>query len=193
MSFLREMTVFAVSSVFSLVTGVVFLNYVVMPVVVRHGAVVSVPDVAGLPLREAEETLKREGFGFKVGGARYDPNVREGFIVAQSPRPKALAKRGRRVYLTISRGEQLYDVPDIQGVSLRQAELQIRNSGLKVGRVTYRSSEEIPRGVIVSQHPLPGDSIGRGGAIDLVVSTGFPEIAPGEETTEEPSTPVGDE
>ncbi|MBI4529942.1 MAG: PASTA domain-containing protein [Candidatus Latescibacteria bacterium] len=193
MSFSREMMVCAAGSVLSLVTGAIFLNYVIMPAVVRHGDVVSVPDVAGRPVREAEETLKREGFGFKVGETRYDPNTREGRIVAQSPRPKALAKRGRRVYLTISRGEQLHEVPDIQGVSLRQAELQLRNSGFKVGRVTYRSSEDIPRGVIVSQHPLPGDSVGRGVPVNLTVSTGSPEPTPGEDATAEPSTPADDE
>lgn len=192
MSFSREITLFAAGSIVSLVAGAILLNYAVMPLVVRHGDVIRVPNVARLSVREAEETLKREGFGVKIGGTRYDPAVGEGLVVAQSPRAKALAKRGRRIYVTISKGGQLYAVPDVEGVSLRQAELQIKNNGLKLGRVTYRPSEDVPKGVIVSQRPAADDSVGRSVPVDLVVSSGPPEPVPIDTLSTSPSeeTPV---
>ena len=187
MSFPREIALFAAGSIVSLIVGAILLNYAVMPLIVRHGDVIKVPNVTRLSVREAEETLKREGFGLKVGGVRYDPTVGEGLVVAQSPRAHALAKRERRIYVTISKGGQLYAVPDVERVSLRQAELQIKNNGLKVGRVTYRSSEDVPKGVIVSQHPASDDSVGRGVPVDLVVSSGPPEPVPADTSTLPPT------
>lgn len=183
------MVLFAAGSIISLIVGAILLNYAIMPVVVRHGDVVRVPDVTRLSIGEAEKTLKREGFGLKVGGTRYDPSVAEGLIVTQSPRSKAVAKRGRRIYVTISKGGQLYEVPLVEGVSLRQAELRIKNTGLKVGRVTYQASDDVPKGVIVSQYPAAYDSVGLGVPIDLAVSAGSPE--PVSEDT--PSTPDREE
>lgn len=175
MGIIRETKLFVGGAVISLLAGAVILNYLVMPAFVRHGDVHRVPDVVRLPPEEAEERLEAKGFGLKVAGTRYDPEVPEGRVVSQSPKAGSLAKTGRRIYAITSRGGQLYTVPDVQGVSLRQAELLLGNEGLKPGRVTYQASEEVPKDVVVSQNPEQGTSVRAGTLVNLVVSSGLAE------------------
>lgn len=188
MGIVRETKLFVGGAVISLLAGAVILNYLLMPALVRHSDVQRVPDVVRLPPGEAENRLEGRGFGLKVAGARYDPQVPEGLIVSQSPKAGSLAKRGRRIYAITSRGGQLHTVPDVQGVSLRQAELLLGNDGLRLGGVTYQASEEMPKDIVVSQNPAPGASMNAGSPVNLVVSSGHPES----DTADDPSGGQGD-
>jgi serine/threonine-protein kinase len=44
-------------------------------------------------------------------------------------------------------------------------------------RVTERKSADDPSGLIIEQHPAPGDHLGKGGSIEVVVSRGPPPVA----------------
>jgi serine/threonine-protein kinase len=76
------------------------------------------------------------------------------------------------VYLTISGGEELVDVPNLKGKSVREAAFNLERYNLKLGTITYEPSEEIFANTIIRQEILPGAKIKSGNLIDVTVSQG---------------------
>jgi beta-lactam-binding protein with PASTA domain len=62
-------------------------------------------------------------------------------------------------------------VPEVRNLSLRNAELQIRNYGLQLGTIRYVSS--LFKNSVVEQSISPGEMVDRGTVINLVVSDGL--------------------
>ena len=95
-----------------------------------------------------------------------------------SPQPEARQqiKKGRRVFVDVSRGPRLYSVPAVVGSSMREARLQLAGSQLAVGRVRYVSvsSGSFPEGAVIKQRPRAGRSLPRGTRVNLEVSSGSP-------------------
>ncbi|MPZ62449.1 MAG: Stk1 family PASTA domain-containing Ser/Thr kinase [Propionibacteriales bacterium] len=63
------------------------------------------------------------------------------------------------------------DAPDLTGMTIAQAKRQMESSGLRLDP-NREFSETVPRGVIISTDPGPGDRVLRSGTIDAVVSKG---------------------
>jgi len=97
-----------------------------------------------------------------------------GSIVDQDPPPGQRIKLARRVFVDVSRGRRLYDVPDVSGGSQREAGLQIQGRQLTLGRVRFVSHTSIPEGVVIRQHPAAGKGVPRGTTVDLEISSGSP-------------------
>lgn len=80
-----------------------FVDRCVMPPYTRHGQEVFLPDVTGLPLQEALDSLARSGIPL----ARVDTipsTLPEGTVVRQDPHGNMRIKRGRSVRLMVSGG-----------------------------------------------------------------------------------------
>jgi beta-lactam-binding protein with PASTA domain len=150
----------------------ILFNYVILPIYVRHGSTLTVPDVTGLPLEEAQRTLKAEGLQPVEGGSRSDPKIPPGNVVSQNPPPSAVVKGGRHIYLTISGGEPRALVPELRGRSPRDAKFALERNGLTLGAVEYSSSDLYPENTIMSQSVEPGMELARGQAVGIVVSRG---------------------
>ena len=78
------------------------------------------------------------------------------------------------MFVDLSRGPRLHEVPNVTGGSIREARLQIAGHQLRLGDWVYVSSVEIPRGVVVRQEPAAGTSLPRGGRVSLEISSGPP-------------------
>jgi serine/threonine-protein kinase len=81
-------------------------------------------------------------------------------------------KNGRRVYLTISGGEQDAVVPSLRGRSIRDAKFALDRAGLRQGALQYQVSTELPEGTIISQDVPPGNKMKHNSFISFVVSAG---------------------
>ncbi len=79
------------------------LDKVVMPLYVRGGKVVVVPDVSGKSFEEAEQQLRELGLVAKRGYEIYDPKKKLGTVLSQNPLPQSKVKQGRSVYLSSTR------------------------------------------------------------------------------------------
>ncbi len=150
----------------------ILLNYIILPLYVRHGSTLTVPDVVGLPLEDARRTLKDRGLQAVEAGSRADPTIPPGNVVAQNPPPSAVVKGGRHIYLTISGGEPRASVPELRGRSPRDARFALERSGLALGSVAYSPSDLYPENTIMDQSAAPGSDVPRGQAINIVVSRG---------------------
>lgn len=157
-----------------------FFDRLLMPYFVEVDRV-GVPSIQKLPLAQAQQELRRRGLRLAVRDSVYHETIAAGLVADQSPNGKQRIKKGRRVFVDISKGPRLYLVPDVVGASLRDAQLQIEGNQLRLGEVAFVSSEGIPEGAVISQQPRPGTQANRGRAVRLRISSGsslVPKLVP---------------
>lgn len=156
----------------ALVLVFIVFNYVVMPLYVNHYETVKVPKLTGINFLEAKEIVEKSGLDIKQADVKYDDKVPIGQILDQNPPPDVMVKSGRRVYVTICGGEQLSEVPNLKGRSLRDAKFALEQRGLRVGESVRKNTNEFPADFVVSQIVQPGSKVKRNTAIELIVSDG---------------------
>jgi eukaryotic-like serine/threonine-protein kinase len=148
------------------------LNYVVLPAYVNHGSRVTVPSVVGMAFDDAQKTLEGAGLRVVLGETKPDPDIAPGLIIQQNPVAQAVVKEGRRVYVTISGGEVQVPVPSLRGRSLRDARFALERFGLKLGSVSYDSSDTFPENTIIYQSAAADTRLPKGASVGIVVSRG---------------------
>ena len=153
--------------------AVLLMNFIVMPWYVRHDTLVNVPSVIGLSFEEAKKQLDEAGLEGLQGEIRYDPSKPIGTVVEQNPLSGQTVKDGRRIYLIISGGEQLYDVPNLVGRSLREAKFVLNQRNLVVQEVEFKQSVQYPSGIVLAQIENAGSKVKKGTKIGVIVSTGM--------------------
>ena len=112
------------------------------------------------------------GLEARQGETRVDKDHLAGIVIIQNPAQGSKVKKGRRIYLTISEGEQLVQVPNIRGRTLRDASFVLEREGLKLGAVEYQSSEESPPNTVIEQKVAPGTKVKRDIYVSVVISQG---------------------
>ncbi len=164
---------FAGVGVGSAVIFLILLDFVVLPAIVEV-PMVTVPDVLRQSAKAARQRVSAKGLRLSIRDSVYSERAATGEIVDQDPAPGQRIKRARRVFVDISRGRRLYDVPDVTGGSQREAGLQLQGGQLVVGRVRFASHTRIPQGVVIRQDPSVGKKVPLGTRVDLQISSGSP-------------------
>lgn len=118
----------------TVVAVAVFVTFRCINNYTEHGVALIVPDVTGLEETDAMSKLTQHDFVGVVSDHVYVKGIAPGEIIAQRPVAQAKVKRGRKVYLTVSSGNQpMIAIPDIaDNSSLRQAESRLRAAGFKL-------------------------------------------------------------
>ncbi len=152
---------------------VLLFNSVIMPWYVKHTDTAKVPSVVGLNFLDAKKKIEAVGLEVKQGDIRYDENKPIGEIIDQNPPADQIVKYGRRIYLTVCGGEQLVEVPALQGRSLRDAKFTLEQRGLQVGETVRKNSNDVKEESVISQIIQPGSKVKRSTKIDLIISDGM--------------------
>jgi beta-lactam-binding protein with PASTA domain len=147
-------------------------NNILMPLYVQKGKTTKVPDVIGLSLEDAKQKIKEAGLDPKEAEYKSDKRYKIGIVTLQNPIAESEVKRDRGVYLTISGGEELVDVPNLKGKSVREAVFNLEKFNLRLGTISYEPSEDIFANTIIRQEILPGAKIRGGNSINVIVSQG---------------------
>ena len=156
-----------------LVLGVFTLlvfDKIVMPLVVKQGRNVRVPDVVELQADTARVMLEKDGFQLIVDREEYDQDVDTGAIISQNPPAFSITKKGRRIHVVASIGARMVKMTDLTGVSLRQARIFLREMELEEGKITRMYFSKYPRNVVVKQSVPPDSLVPKGIMVDLTVS-----------------------
>ena len=138
----------------------------------RPAAVVTVPDWTGKPRTEAADEAKALGLGFEVSESRHDPGVAAARVIQQDPVPGAIVRRGRTVRAVVSLGGETIAVPDVVGHPSRQAEAEIRGTGLVPGFESRIPDAQAPEGTVIAQSPPAGALSVAGERVSRLVSLG---------------------
>ncbi len=148
-------------------------NGVIMPWYVRHDTLVKVPSVVGLSFEDAKKKLDAAGLEGLQGDIRYDPNKPIGSVLDQNPPADQIVKDGRRIYLAVSGGEQLYDVPNLVGRTVREARFMLSQRNIELQELESKPSAQYPAGLVLAQIEPAGSKVKKGTKIGVTVSTGM--------------------
>ncbi|MBM9461332.1 PASTA domain-containing protein [Nocardioides sp. zg-536] len=131
------------------------------------GRYTDTPSVVGLEQAAAVAKLEKAGLQAQVAEEVYSESTAKGVVIGTDPRPGARILPEDSVALTVSLGPERYDLPELAGLTLEEAESALGEVKMLVGRVTEQYSETVPKGQVVSSKP----SYGTEAALDLPVNT----------------------
>lgn len=100
--------------------------------VVSKGSPVEVPDVTGESLEDAKADLTEAGLKVKVATEQVNSEYDKGQVAAQTPGEGSRAAEGDTVTLTISKGPEMVEVPDVVGDSVDDAKAALEGAGFEV-------------------------------------------------------------
>lgn len=133
--------------------------------------------VTGNPAATARDMLTARGLEVNPE-SKYEFNeLPEGTVIRQSPEAGARVKKGDMVTLTISKGIEQVQVPDLRKCTEAEAAQRLLDHNLEKGNhIDSAYDDNIPEGCIISQSPEPGSSVNAHSKVDYVVSLGKKEI-----------------
>lgn len=153
----------------------------------RHGESNPVPDFSGLNIGDARKTAQEHDLRIEIVDSLYVDDAAPGAVVDQVPEAGHGVKKNRTIFLTVNstHPEQVI-LPQLTDISFRQARVLIENSGLNIGRISYRPSEYTDLVLEVQKDSVrlkTGQKLPKGSSIDLVVGrepgdqvTGLPDL-----------------
>jgi eukaryotic-like serine/threonine-protein kinase len=127
----------------------------------------AVPDVTGLSRESAEARLRDDGFGVSV--AEQESDVTEGDVISQNPAGGTELTRGETVTITVSTGRPQAEVPDVIGMTERNARSSLKAAGLEPVVQQRTVTDPDQDGVVVEQRPGPGTQLDRGRQVVIVI------------------------
>ncbi|MGW0938182.1 Stk1 family PASTA domain-containing Ser/Thr kinase [Streptomyces sp. NPDC002666] len=101
-------------------------------IVVSKGSPVDVPDVTGQSVDDATAELEDAGLEVVVAPGRVNSPEDEGNVARQSLEEGAEAAEGDTITLTVSKGPQMIDVPDVTGKDVDDARSELEDAGFEV-------------------------------------------------------------
>lgn len=147
-------------------------GFITAMLIVKSGKEIEVPNITGMELVDALETLSRAGLSLKVGGFEFSASIPRNAVLRQEPGSGSRLKTGTAIQIVLSRGTEKIRAPDLVGMTRRQAEIVISKNGLAMGHISETHSMTTEPGRILAQQPEPSRSVSRGSAINLLVSLG---------------------
>lgn len=150
--------------------------YIYLPSVTNHGETIKVPDLTGMTMEEAEKKVKANQLRLAVNDSAYAEGASPLTILKQFPKVDEVVKKNRTIYVSINRvNPPTLPVPDIVDKSLINAEVVLKSSELKRGRILYEPYpfQNLVKDMLYKGKPIiAGTRIPKGSIIDLVVGDG---------------------
>jgi beta-lactam-binding protein with PASTA domain len=146
------------------------INFLVLPSLVHSNKVVAVPDLRGASPEAATDLLRPLDLEVVVIRRRAHPTMGAGLIVEQVPAPQAGIRSGRGVKVILSSGPATSAVPELVGLSERQAMITLERDMFQLGRVVRLQRAGITEPAVEGQEPQPGTLLFRGAIVSLVVA-----------------------
>jgi eukaryotic-like serine/threonine-protein kinase len=161
----------------SLVVGMIMILLIWLNIYTRHGQARAVPNFYGLTLKETANLAKKNKLKYQVVDSVYTTVVPSGCVAEQNPVPGFKVKKRRRILLTINAfNPEMVGVPNLVGISKRQAIAMIQSAGLEAGQLRYipdLSIDFVIKQLHNGKEVAEGDSIQKGSVIDLVLGKGL--------------------
>lgn len=154
---------------------ILVLVFIFIRIYARQGEESEMPDIVGKNIAEVMANNELE-LDFVVLDSIFREGTEGGTILTQDPLGGTMVKSGRKVYVSIT----AYNVddavlPELAGLSVRQAVSELYAIGLTVGKLTF--VEDPYKNSVVDQSCngkslYAGQQVPRGSVVDLVVGSG---------------------
>lgn len=132
---------------------------------------VVVPSVVGKQVDSARNILTDKNLRVSVVESFHD-KIPAGQVISQNPEAGSTVKEQRTINLIVSKGGEITVVPDVRGLNRRDAELQIKNAGLTLGRIDEQFAPNTVADTVINQNPRPPAQVVKATTIDIVISKG---------------------
>lgn len=132
---------------------------------------VTVPDVVGISVEEAEQSLNSVNLGILCEESAYSSEIPAGAVISQSPLPGDIVREGRRVRVVRSLGKPSLKVPELGGKDFKAAQEEIMRSGLALGLVKKVYTKRARRGEVIHQAPPAGKVFTSPVKVDLTIAS----------------------
>ncbi len=139
------------------------------------GRFTEAPSLLTLSQQQAEQRAEQNGFVLKVGERVFSATAPAGTVLQQSPNPKGRILDGGTITIVVSKGPEIFEIPDI--ARLPEAEAKARLAELKF-TVTVQPAfdENIDKGSAIGTNPKVGTKLPPGSAVTLLISSGTAPI-----------------
>jgi serine/threonine-protein kinase len=150
------------------------MDMVVMPIYTHQNREAEVPDLFEMRFQQAQTVAEQHGFQVTQAEKRFGSNYPVGIVIEQSPAPYTISKLGRKINVVVSGGVEKVTVPDVVGVSEKEASFKLESAGLKFDEAknTKVYSGYYPPGVVINQHPPANSILQKGAVVILEISKG---------------------
>ena len=129
----RNLLICFILVVVMIVGAIVFLN-----VVTKHNQELVVPDFSNMTVEQAQMAAAQAGMRVEVTDSVFVKRMKRGAVRDQNPSPGAKVKEGRRISLTINAlNAKKVTMPNLVGLSMRQALAELQSRGLTPGKLIY--------------------------------------------------------
>ena len=153
----------------------IWLTFRMLDKYTRHDKVYTMPDFVGQDYREVKREYAKD-FHFILIDSVYPKGQQPGSIYQQDPLPGSKIKKGRNVYaIIVAVTPEKTSMPNLKGISLREAIGRLESSGLEVDHldyVNYSYKNNIIEQYFQGQPIAEGTELVKGSKIVLSVGIG---------------------
>ena len=165
-----------IAVVLVLVTLVGIVAIIAYRILLPSGNPVELPSFTGMQYDDAQSEASKAHVNLRIVARHPDERVPQGGVLGQFPAAGEHVREGRVVDVIVSDGSMPTSVPNLSNMSLRDAQVELGNARLELGKVTSESSTTVSAGHVLSQHPDPFTNVSAGTKIDVSLATGKAEV-----------------
>lgn len=140
-------------------------------------AQVTVPDILGMTVEEATETLNKKGLGLSIAERAYSDKYEKGEIMEQKTAANKKVDKNTEIQVVVSNGEEILTVavPDVSGQSESAAQKTLEDANLVVDSES-KYDDYIEAGKVISTDPAAGMEVEEGTHVKMYVSMGVEKV-----------------
>ena len=127
---------------------------------------VTVPDLKGLTVQEAQSQLSDQGLAVGTVEEVDDPDTEQGKIIDSNPGAGTSVAPQTKINLRVGTGK--VEVPNVVGKSQSEAQTIIAGVNLQV-ETKFKATNDAPEGTVISQSPKDG-TVDIGGTVKITVA-----------------------
>ena len=168
----------ALISIVVVVIVTVFVLMLWLDYTTHHDEKIKVPDLDKITLTDVVKSLDSIHLrAVVIDSASFNPNYPKLSVIEQSPRAGDFVKEYRKIYLTLNpSGYRKVTIPKIFGKTLRQAIVEIKKIGLRIGNNPIYISDkgkDVVRGLKLGEkYLLEGDKITKNALVEFILGDG---------------------
>jgi len=160
--------------IFGGLCGIFIVDRFVMPNItdIKNRGVVKVPEILNLKLEAARQELYDIGLRLQIQSWQYNDTVDKDVVVSQNPPPEQNVKKGRHIFVEVSKGKEIGKIPAVAAMTERNGKKVLREAGFSNIRVYKSYSEKYDKDIIAMTNPSRGTVISREVCVEITVSKG---------------------
>lgn len=144
--------------------------------VFSHVPEVEVPNLVGQVYDEVVNDPQYSNIKIEKKEEAFSSEYEAGIIIEQETKAGTKIKENQTLYVTVSKGISMQDVPDVYGKTEAEARDILKEAGLDVAVATTQQFDEtVPKGCVIKTNPARGEQLKSGEKVQLYISMGTVE------------------